>query len=96
MQDFLDQLFGDAITADRRVAIFTVPHRQTRFFAHVADVADFGDGFPSCWRRAWNHGRSCCEAIEVLLLVVVATVCVVLAERGEHQLRQQCAASDCG
>jgi len=39
MQDFLNILFGEAVTEDRRLAIFTLPNKRTRFFTSLKAAA---------------------------------------------------------
>ncbi len=38
MNRFITELFGDALSAERRLAVFSVPGQQTRFFAGAAEV----------------------------------------------------------
>ncbi len=35
MEEFLTGMFGDSISAERRLALFTVPERRARFFADI-------------------------------------------------------------
>ena len=38
MQDFLNTIFGDEVTPERRIAVFTTPDRWTRFFADYREL----------------------------------------------------------
>lgn len=38
MERFLEDLFGDELTPDRRIAVFTTPDRQTRFFHDLGQL----------------------------------------------------------
>ncbi|MFO8012736.1 MAG: DUF3987 domain-containing protein [Phycisphaerae bacterium] len=41
MNRFITELFGDALSAERRLAVFTVPGQQTRFFAGAAEAETY-------------------------------------------------------
>jgi len=43
MEDFLKELFGDDLTPEQRVAVFTTPDLHTRFFSDAAEVARYAD-----------------------------------------------------
>lgn len=38
-EDFLDTLFADAVSSERRIALFTVPEKRPRFFASATEAA---------------------------------------------------------
>ena len=42
--DFLEQIFGDEVTANRRIAVFTTPNRRTRFFADYQEAGRYAVG----------------------------------------------------
>ena len=41
MEHFLEELFGDDLTPERRVAVFTTPDLHTRFFSDAAELARY-------------------------------------------------------
>lgn len=41
MLELLESLFGEALSPERRIAVFTTPGRQTRLFADCQQVADY-------------------------------------------------------
>src|SRR3989304_4023341 len=41
MERFLEDLFGEAVAADRRIAIFTTPDRRVRFFHDLGQLAQY-------------------------------------------------------
>ena len=38
MRNFLENLFGDDLTPERRIAVFTTPQRQSRFFVDCGEL----------------------------------------------------------
>jgi hypothetical protein len=38
MQEFLENLFGDELPSELRVAVFTTPSKRTRFFADYQEI----------------------------------------------------------
>jgi len=41
MERFLEDLFGDQVTPQRRIAVFTTPDRHTRFFDRLGRLVDY-------------------------------------------------------
>lgn len=39
MEEFLEWVFGDAVSADQRIALFTVPEKRSRFFDEIRGAA---------------------------------------------------------
>ena len=64
MEAFLETLFGEAVSEDRRVCIFTLPNRRARHFSslkaaaiHAAKAARTSDVYFEVGLAGTNFGR---------------------------------------